>query len=64
MCEVSAQNTTLIMFYNSNLPLLGFDPNCGILVTVALNSNEIELFSEEGGATDACQHSGRFKKQD
>lgn len=42
--EVSAQNTPKIVFYNSSrLPLSGFDPNCAILVTVALNLTETVL---------------------
>ena len=43
------------MFSNSlKLTLLGVDSNRAILVTVALNSNEIVLFSKKGGATNAC----------
>lgn len=57
VCEVSAQNTSQIRFNNSlKRTLLGFDPNCAFLVTVALNSNEIllpELISKEGGAINA-----------
>lgn len=55
VCEVSALNTKQIMLYISvNLTLLGFELNCVSLKTVTLNANETVLFSEKGGARNAC----------